>query len=87
MVLFAIVTATFMLIGIQLFGGQFNFDGEVPRYNFDTLYWSFITLFIVTTGEQWPDIMYSGMRAHFWPGLIYFVVWKFLSTCKYLIIY
>lgn len=79
------VTATFILIGIQLFGGQMNFDGEdLPRYHFDNIYWAFITLFVVTTGEQWPGIFFNGMRSHFWAGLIYFVAWKSISTCNFI---
>ena len=31
-----IVIYIFAVLGMQLFGGRFNFDGEVPRGNYDT---------------------------------------------------
>jgi len=35
----------------------------IPRANFDTFVWAFVTVFQVMTGENWNTIMYAGMRA------------------------
>ncbi len=39
----------FALLGMQLFGGKFNFDdtADKPRSNFDTFYQSLLTVFQV----------------------------------------
>ncbi|CAG5115977.1 unnamed protein product, partial [Candidula unifasciata] len=71
----------FALLGMQLFGGKFNFpDSEKPRSNFDSFWPSLLTVFQILTGEDWNAVMYDGIRAyggvHF-PGIfvcLYFVV-------------
>lgn len=35
----------FTLLGMQLFGGQFNFDTGVPRGNYDTFNIALVTVF------------------------------------------
>lgn len=37
----------FALLGMQLFGGKFNFEDGKPRSNFDTFYQSLLTVFQV----------------------------------------
>jgi hypothetical protein len=37
----------FALLGMQLFGGKFNFPDGKPRSNFDTFYQSLLTVFQV----------------------------------------
>ena len=39
----------FALLGMQLFGGKFNFEDGKPRSNFDTFYQSLLTVFQVST--------------------------------------
>ncbi|XP_070193049.1 muscle calcium channel subunit alpha-1-like isoform X2 [Littorina saxatilis] len=71
----------FALLGMQLFGGRFNFEGgETPRSNFDTFWKSLLTVFQILTGEDWNMVMYDGIRAYGGVGNIgvivclYFVV-------------
>ncbi|KAK3797828.1 hypothetical protein RRG08_052427 [Elysia crispata] len=55
----------FALLGMQLFGGRFNFlDSEKPRSNFDTIWPSLLTVFQILTGEDWNAVMYDGIRAY-----------------------
>ncbi|OAF71883.1 Voltage-dependent L-type calcium channel subunit alpha-1S [Intoshia linei] len=56
----------FALLGMQLFGGRFNFDKDVlkPRSNFDSFCQSFITVFQVLTGEDWNVVMYNGIQSY-----------------------
>lgn len=55
----------FALLGMQVFGGKFNFpDKEKPRHNFDTFYTSLLTVFQILTGEDWNEVMYDGINAY-----------------------
>lgn len=56
----------FALLGMQVFGGKFNFDPTVdkPRSNFDSFWQSLLTVFQILTGEDWNMVMYSGIRAY-----------------------
>nr|CAH8829567.1 unnamed protein product [Trichobilharzia regenti] len=72
------------LLGMQLFGGRFNFIAhEKPRANFDGILQAMLTVFQILTGEDWNEVMYNGMRAYEnspWYGVvvIYFI---FLFIC------
>jgi hypothetical protein len=75
--LLMILVFVFGLVGMQLLAGRLRFDSstkgvpfgteqdrtiEVPRANFDNMYWSMITVFQILTGEDWNRIMYDGWR-------------------------
>uniref|UniRef100_A0A8C8SNZ9 Voltage-dependent N-type calcium channel subunit alpha n=1 Tax=Pelusios castaneus TaxID=367368 RepID=A0A8C8SNZ9_9SAUR len=51
----------FALLGMQLFGGQFNFQDETPTTNFDTFPAAILTVFQILTGEDWNAVMYHGI--------------------------
>ncbi|CAB1318637.1 unnamed protein product [Coregonus sp. 'balchen'] len=53
----------FALLGMQLFGGQFNFEEETPTTNFDTFPAAILTVFQVLTGEDWNAVMYHGIES------------------------
>ncbi|KAK7605440.1 hypothetical protein V9T40_007298 [Parthenolecanium corni] len=53
----------FALLGMQLFGGQFNFEEGTPPTNFDTFPIALITVFQILTGEDWNEIMYDGIES------------------------
>ncbi|XP_026067310.1 calcium channel, voltage-dependent, N type, alpha 1B subunit, a isoform X3 [Carassius auratus] len=53
----------FALLGMQLFGGQFNFEDETPTTNFDTFPAAILTVFQVLTGEDWNAVMYHGIES------------------------
>jgi voltage-dependent calcium channel L type alpha-1D len=43
----------FALLGMQVFGGKFNFENqELPRSNFDSFWQSLLTVFQVTTKSR-----------------------------------
>ncbi|XP_074594499.1 ca[2+]-channel protein alpha[[1]] subunit D isoform X2 [Brevipalpus obovatus] len=54
----------FSLLGMQVFGGKFNYD-ENPkaRANFDSFWQAMLTVFQVLTGEDWNVVMYNGVLA------------------------
>ncbi|CAG0883532.1 unnamed protein product [Cyprideis torosa] len=51
----------FALLGMQLFGGSFNFPSGTPRVNFDTFPIALLTVFQILTGEDWNELMYLGI--------------------------
>ncbi|KAL6111172.1 cacna1a [Pungitius sinensis] len=53
----------FALLGMQLFGGQFNFEEGTPSTNFDTFAAAIMTVFQVLTGEDWNMVMYYGIES------------------------
>uniref|UniRef100_A0A7N8Y4B3 Voltage-dependent L-type calcium channel subunit alpha n=1 Tax=Mastacembelus armatus TaxID=205130 RepID=A0A7N8Y4B3_9TELE len=71
----------FSLLGMQVFGGKFNFADHRPRRsNFDNFPQALISVFQILTGEDWDAIMYNGIMAYggpVFPGIlvaIYFIV-------------
>uniref|UniRef100_T1IPE0 Voltage-dependent L-type calcium channel subunit alpha n=1 Tax=Strigamia maritima TaxID=126957 RepID=T1IPE0_STRMM len=55
----------FALLGMQVFGGKFNFDPpeQKPRQNFDSFWEAMLTVFQILTGEDWNMVMYHGINA------------------------
>ncbi|KYQ52756.1 Voltage-dependent calcium channel type D subunit alpha-1 [Trachymyrmex zeteki] len=56
----------FALLGMQVFGGKFNFSDmeEKTRHNFDSFWQSLLTVFQILTGEDWNAVMYVGILAY-----------------------
>ncbi|XP_011880299.1 PREDICTED: voltage-dependent calcium channel type D subunit alpha-1 isoform X2 [Vollenhovia emeryi] len=56
----------FALLGMQVFGGKFNFSDmeEKTRHNFDSFWQSLLTVFQILTGEDWNVVMYIGIQAY-----------------------
>ncbi|CAM4922480.1 unnamed protein product [Rotaria socialis] len=64
----------FALLGMQLFGGEFNFEDGTPLQNFNKFATALITVFQILTGEDWNEIMYNGIISQGGPngkGMIY----------------
>ncbi|OMJ79316.1 hypothetical protein SteCoe_20697 [Stentor coeruleus] len=53
----------FTLLGIQIFGGTFNFPEGLPRNNFDSFQWAFVTMFQVLSSENWDTVLRLCMRS------------------------
>uniref|UniRef100_A0A1B0EZA3 EF-hand domain-containing protein n=2 Tax=Lutzomyia longipalpis TaxID=7200 RepID=A0A1B0EZA3_LUTLO len=53
----------FALLGMQLFGGQFNFPDGTPATNFNTFPIALLTVFQILTGEDWNEVMYQGIES------------------------
>ncbi|KAI6075910.1 voltage-dependent N-type calcium channel subunit alpha-1B [Aix galericulata] len=76
----------FALLGMQLFGGQFNFQDETPTTNFDTFPAAILTVFQILTGEDWNAVMYHGIESQggVHSGMfssIYFIVLTLFGNC------
>ncbi|XP_074207641.1 voltage-dependent L-type calcium channel subunit alpha-1S isoform X1 [Camelus bactrianus] len=75
----------FALLGMQLFGGRFDFeDTEVRRSNFDNFPQALISVFQVLTGEDWNSVMYNGILAYggpTYPGVLVSIYFIILFVC------
>jgi len=71
----------FSLLGMQLFGGQFDFADGKPRSNFDNFHFAFLSTFQILTMENWFNILYSAMRTSMGnASALYFIVWVFFGN-------
>uniref|UniRef100_A0A8C6LB90 Voltage-dependent L-type calcium channel subunit alpha n=1 Tax=Nothobranchius furzeri TaxID=105023 RepID=A0A8C6LB90_NOTFU len=75
----------FSLLGMQVFGGKFNFDYHRPRRsNFDNFPQALISVFQILTGEEWTNIMYNGIMAYggpVIPGILVAIYFIILFVC------
>uniref|UniRef100_A0A8D3BJT1 Voltage-dependent L-type calcium channel subunit alpha n=1 Tax=Scophthalmus maximus TaxID=52904 RepID=A0A8D3BJT1_SCOMX len=75
----------FALLGMQLFGGKFNFDEtQTKRSTFDAFPQALLTCFQILTGEDWNVVMYDGIMAYggpVFPGMIVCVYFVILFIC------
>ncbi|XP_024832343.1 voltage-dependent L-type calcium channel subunit alpha-1S isoform X2 [Bos taurus] len=75
----------FALLGMQLFGGRYDFeDTEVRRSNFDSFPQALISVFQVLTGEDWNSVMYNGIMAYggpSYPGVLVCIYFIILFVC------
>ncbi|XP_034552541.1 dihydropyridine-sensitive L-type skeletal muscle calcium channel subunit alpha-1-like [Notolabrus celidotus] len=75
----------FSLLGMQVFGGKFNFSNHRPRRsNFDNFPQALISVFQVLTGEDWTSIMYNGIMAYggpVFPGILVAIYFIILFVC------
>ncbi|XP_071332271.1 dihydropyridine-sensitive L-type skeletal muscle calcium channel subunit alpha-1-like isoform X2 [Trachinotus anak] len=75
----------FSLLGMQVFGGKFNFpDHRTRRSNFDNFPQALISVFQILTGEDWTSIMYNGIMAHGgpeFPGILVAIYFIILYVC------
>uniref|UniRef100_A0A8D3AQH2 Voltage-dependent L-type calcium channel subunit alpha n=1 Tax=Scophthalmus maximus TaxID=52904 RepID=A0A8D3AQH2_SCOMX len=75
----------FALLGMQLFGGKFNFDEmQMKRSTFDSFPQALLTCFQILTGEDWNAVMYDGIMAYggpIFPNMIVCVYFVILFVC------
>ncbi len=70
----------FSTLGMQIFGCKFyelnENTGEkvVDRKNFDSFFWSIITVFQILTQEDWNAVMYTGMEKTSAWASVYFIL-------------
>ncbi|VDN01667.1 unnamed protein product [Thelazia callipaeda] len=74
----------FALLGMQVFGGKFNFNpmNPKPRANFDTFNQALLTVFQILTGEDWNTVMYNGIASFGGVGS-----WGVLVSIYYIVLF
>ncbi|XP_024605424.1 voltage-dependent L-type calcium channel subunit alpha-1S [Neophocaena asiaeorientalis asiaeorientalis] len=85
LLLLSLFVVIFALLGMQLFGGRYDFeDTEVRRSNFDNFPQALITVFQVLTAEDWNSVMYDGIMAYggpTYPGVLVCIYFIILFVC------
>ncbi|XP_066883477.1 voltage-dependent L-type calcium channel subunit alpha-1S isoform X2 [Kogia breviceps] len=85
LLLLSLFIIIFALLGMQLFGGRYDFeDTEVRRSNFDNFPQALISVFQVLTGEDWNSLMYNGILAYggpTYPGVLVCIYFIILFVC------
>eukprot|EP00753_Platysulcus_tardus_P017551 PLAT6433.7.p1 GENE.PLAT6433.7~~PLAT6433.7.p1 ORF type:complete len:1917 (-),score=1127.16 PLAT6433.7:88-5337(-) len=77
--LIAFSTVCGAILGMQLFGGVF--PKPTPRVNFDSFGSSVLTLFIITTGEDWNAVFYDAMTSSSsWAAPFFLIGWFIYSN-------
>ncbi|XP_057675955.1 voltage-dependent L-type calcium channel subunit alpha-1D-like [Corythoichthys intestinalis] len=75
----------FALLGMQLFGGKFNFDEtQMKRSTFDSFPQALLTCFQILTGEDWNAVMYDGIMAYggpVFPNMVVCIYFVILFVC------
>uniref|UniRef100_H3D4N0 Voltage-dependent L-type calcium channel subunit alpha n=1 Tax=Tetraodon nigroviridis TaxID=99883 RepID=H3D4N0_TETNG len=79
----------FALLGMQLFGGKFNFDEtQMKRSTFDSFPQALLTCFQILTGEDWNAVMYDGIMAYggpIFPNMVVCIYFVILFVCDILL--
>jgi len=72
----------YALMGMQIYGGAFDFEDGKPRGNFDTFHEAFVTVFQVLTMENWQTILYDSMRSDLnkFLTVTYYISWIFIGN-------
>jgi hypothetical protein len=79
--LLLILIFIYVLFGMQLFGGKFDFPEGKPRQNFDSFNNAFLSMFQVLTMENWQATLYACMRtANPAIAAIYLISWIFIGN-------
>lgn len=79
LVLFLFIYA---LLGMKLFGGEFNFKDKVYRQNFDSYHEAFMSVFQILSRSYWFYFLFLGFRSNINNFIvsIYLISWIFLGN-------
>eukprot|EP00347_Sterkiella_histriomuscorum_P015163 403358079 len=72
----------YSLLGMQIFGGFYQFADGKPRSNFDSFNSAFILTFQLLTMENWNTFIYDALRSEVneFITIIFFVSWIFIGN-------
>jgi hypothetical protein len=72
----------FSLLGMQIYGGRFDYEDGKPRGNFDSFSIAAITVFQVLTMENWIAVLIDSMRGEINKFIIsmYYIAWIFMGN-------
>ena len=71
----------YALLGMQIFGGKFNFI-DAPRMTFDDFFAAYMTVFDLLTIENWNDTLTATLRTdvNYAITLLYLISWIFMGN-------
>ena len=73
----------YALLGMQFFGGLYDWDDDEPaRAHFDTFWISFVSVFQVLTMENWQLNLYQSMRTTSPKPVtaVFYISWIFIGN-------
>lgn len=72
----------YTLLGIQIYGGNYNLPGGEPRSNFDSFQSAFFMVFQLLTMETWNVFFYDALRSDISQTItvLYFISWIFIAN-------
>lgn len=81
LLLLLLMLVLFTLLGMEIFESTFDFPEGLPRNNFDSFHWAFVTMFQVLSSENWDYVLRICMRssAGHWSGF-FIIVWLILGN-------
>lgn len=80
-----LIMITYALFGMTLFEGKWTFADGLPRPNFESFNEAFISVFQLLTIENWPTLLYAGLRNQFQPlAALYFI--SFIMIGNYILL-
>jgi Ion transport protein len=83
MFLFCII---YSLLGMQMYGGEFNFRDNKINGDFDSFYTAFLVIFQMLTIENWNDIITLTFRSgqNKFLSSLYLLTWIFIGNYVFL---
>lgn len=81
LLLLLLLQLIFTLLGMEIYGNQFDFPEGLARCNFDSFHWAFVTIFQVLTNENWDYVFRYAMRssAGHWSA-VFLIIWIILGN-------
>jgi hypothetical protein len=72
----------FSLLGMQIFGGKFNYEDGKPRGNYDSFTVAAVTVFQVLTMENWQTVLYDSLRGDLNKLIVslFYIAWIFVGN-------
>ena len=80
-----IIMLIYALFGMTIFAGRWNYPDGLPRPNFDSFNNAFISVFQLLTVENWPVLLYAGLRNQFQPLVALYCI-SFLMIGNYILL-
>ena len=72
-ILLSLAVFFYAVLGLQLYGGTYGDLEEYPRVNFDSFWWSLMTVFQVLTGEDWNAAMFDAIHTNGMSAAAFFI--------------
>jgi voltage-dependent calcium channel L type alpha-1D len=90
MMLLLLFILIFSVAGMQLFArklcsvgvadGEVCSEEDVPRNNYDSFYWAFVSTFQVLAGENWPALQFNAIQNEGYAiSVTYYVLWVLIG--------
>ena len=80
-----IIMLIYALFGTAMFAGKWYYPDGLPRPNFQSFNNAFISVFQLLTVENWPTLLYAGLRNTFQPLVAFYYI-SFILIGNYILL-